>query len=143
MKSLFDLDIDRLSIEIEQYNNNADLWILDKQINNSAGNLALHLCGNLQHFFGAVILKDGYQRDRDFEFKGKNIPKVDLLAEIEKSKIVVLAAIDTLGDEMMSKTYPIEVFGFPMTYNYFVLRLLGHLNYHLGQISYHRRLLTS
>jgi len=30
-----------------------------------------------------------------------------------------------------------------MTTEYFLLHLLGHLNYHLGQISYHRRLLDN
>ncbi len=48
-----------------------------------------------------------------------------------------------MTDEDFAKTYPIEVFGHPMTTEFFLIHLTTHLNYHLGQINYHRRLLSA
>lgn len=140
LQSLFDRDFDRLKKEIEAYEDESMLWLLDGEIANSAGNLVLHLCGNLQHFFGAVILDNGYVRDRESEFGSKHIPKVELLLEVEKSRMAVQQAIGILTEEQLQEPYPLEVFGSEMTYAFFLIHLNGHLNYHLGQMNYHRRL---
>ncbi|MDZ7624548.1 MAG: DinB family protein [Ignavibacteriaceae bacterium] len=110
-------------------------------VKNSAGNLCLHLCGNLQHFIGAVLGNSGYIRNRDAEFSKKNVPIRELVAEIELTAKVVEKALKNLPEEILEKTYPINVFGYEMTTEYFLTHLTTHLNYHLGQINYHRRLL--
>ena len=55
---------------------------------------------------------------------------------------IVISTLANLSDEDFAKTYPIEVFGQPMTTGYFLTHLATHLNYHLGQINYHRRLVA-
>jgi len=40
--------------------------------------LALHICGNLQHFVGAILGNTGYIRERDLEFTQKEYPAVKL-----------------------------------------------------------------
>ena len=46
----------------------------------------------------------------------------------------------SLKAEDLEKPYPLEVLGYPMTTGYFLIHLYGHLNWHLGQVNYHRRL---
>ena len=82
-----------------------------------------------------------YVRDRDAEFASKGTTKADLLADIDAAEKSVKETLEKLSDEDFAKIYPIEVFGQPMTTGYFLTHLATHLNYHLGQINYHRRLL--
>ena len=139
---LYERDLGRLRTEIEQFSDESDLWKTSGEVTNSAGNLCLHLTGNLQHFIGAVLGKSGYARDRDAEFASKNVSRETLLSEIETTTAVVKETIAKLTHDESSATYPIEVFGHPMTTDYFLIHLASHFNYHLGQINYHRRLLA-
>ena len=140
---LYERDLGRLKTEIEQFSDEADLWKTSGQVTNSAGNLCLHLTGNLQHFIGAVLGGSGYERDRDAEFANRNVSRETLLSEIETTTAVVKKTISKLTDKQFSAAYPIEVFGHPMTTDYFLIHLASHFNYHLGQINYHRRLLAT
>ena len=139
---LYDRDLNKLRAEIEQYSDEADLWKTSGKITNSAGNLCLHLTGNLKHFIGAVLGQSGYVRDRDAEFSSGGISKEQLLTDIESTASVLKSTLAKLTDEDFAKVYPIEVFGHPMTTEYFLTHLTTHFNYHLGQINYHRRLLS-
>ena len=47
------------------------LWRGAPGVTNAAGNLALHVAGNLQHFVGACLGKTRYVRNRDAEFSKK------------------------------------------------------------------------
>lgn len=142
LTELYERDLNKLKEEIGLYANEADLWKVGGDITNPAGNLCLHLTGNLNHFFGAVLSENGYVRDRDAEFANKNVPKSDLVAAIDQTKSVVLATLEKLTDEDYAKIYPIEVFGKPMTTGFFLTHLATHFNWHLGHINYHRRLLA-
>jgi len=141
VKSLFTRDLNQLKKEIESYQNEEAIWKIDKDILNSAGNLSLHLVGNINHFIGAILGNSGFVRNRELEFSLKNIPKTELILQIEKTIEVVHSSLDQLSEEDLKKEYPIEALGYPMTTEYFLIHLFGHLNYHLGQINYHRRLL--
>lgn len=141
VKSLFTRDLNQLKKEIESYQNEEAIWKIDKDILNSAGNLSLHLVGNINHFIGAILGNSGYVRNRELEFSLKNIPKTELILQIEKTIEVVHSSLDQLSEEDLKKEYPIQALGYPMTTEYFLIHLFGHLNYHLGQINYHRRLL--
>ena len=139
---LYARDLDKLKTEVEQYADEADLWKISGDITNSAGNLTLHLIGNLKHFIGAVLGNSGFVRDRDAEFSTGGVSREELLAEIDATASVVKSTLERLTDEDLAKTYGIEVFGHPMTTEFFLVHLTTHLNYHLGQINYHRRLLA-
>ncbi len=139
---LYQRDLDKLKTEIEQYSNEADLWKTSGEITNSAGNLTLHLIGNLKHFIGAVLGNSGFVRDRDAEFSTGGVSRDELLAEIDATALVVKSTLEKLTVEDLAQTYGIEVFGHPMTTEFFLVHLTTHLNYHLGQINYHRRLMS-
>jgi len=143
LKELFQRDLEKLTSEIEAYKNEDDLWKIAPGISNSAGNLALHLIGNLKHFLGAVLGKNGYVRNRDGEFNDKGIPKQQLISDLKETQAIVSGVINHLSNDDLEATYPVEVFGKPMKTGYFLIHLYGHLNYHLGQVNYHRRLLSN
>lgn len=141
LKTLFNRDLTSLKREINAYQTEHIIWETDKNINNSAGNLCLHLIGNLNTYIGAEIGKSGYIRDRAFEFSAKNISKSELISKIDETIIVVLQALDQLPESDLDKEYPLLVLDQKTSYGYFLTHLSTHLAYHLGQITYHRRLL--
>ncbi|MBK8503725.1 MAG: DUF1572 family protein [Saprospiraceae bacterium] len=141
LKGLFDRDLNKLKNEINLYKNENNLWKVDKQITNSAGNLCLHLIGNLNTYIGAEIGKTNYIRNRELEFSLKNIPKAELIKNIEKTLVIVTTSLDKLTDEDLGKEYPILVFETKTSTGYFLIHLTTHLAYHIGQINFHRRLL--
>ena len=83
LKILFNRDLKRLRNELEQYNNEADIWEIKGQINNSAGNLCLHLVGNLNTYVGKELGKVDYVRNRELEFSSKNIPRQELIVKLK------------------------------------------------------------
>ncbi len=139
---LYERDLLKLKSEVSQYANEADLWKISGDISNSAGNMTLHLVGNLKHFIGTVLGGTAYVRDRDLEFSDDAVPRDLLIAGILETQSVVKETLAKLSSDDLEKTYPIEVFGRPMSTEYFLVHLATHLNYHLGQINYHRRLLS-
>ncbi|MGW8121984.1 DUF1572 family protein [Roseivirga echinicomitans] len=142
ISELISRDLDRLSVEVAAYSKEENLWITEGEITNSAGNLTLHLCGNLQHFIGAVLGKTGYERNRDFEFAGKNISRDELLIAITETKKVVQETLHRLTESVLYYPFPQRLFNNKeMSTLFFLIHLQGHLNYHLGQINYHRRIL--
>jgi uncharacterized damage-inducible protein DinB len=127
LRKLFLRDLDKLEKEINAYRHESSIWLIDQEILNSAGNLCKHLTGNLKHFIGHILGETGYIRDRE--------------AEIASTKEAINLTFDQLDATKMQLKYPIDVFGHEMTVQYFLFHLMSHLNYHLGQINYHRRLL--
>jgi len=140
LSNLFSRDLTTIKEEIIAYTNEDALWITREGINNSAGNLALHIAGNLQHFFGATLGNTNYVRDRNFEFSGK-VTRQELLDDLEAAEQSILDTLDGMSDEDFEKEYPLQPFGKPVTTGWFFLHLYSHLSYHLGQINYHRRLI--
>jgi uncharacterized damage-inducible protein DinB len=138
---LFERDLQRLKTEIELYKDEDNLWVLKEGISNTAGNLCLHLMGNLNHFIGAALGKTGYVRHRDDEFSLKNIPRQDLITNIENCRLVVKSTLLKLTAEDLAKEFEQKVFDKPVTTEMMLMHLTTHLTYHLGQINYHRRLL--
>lgn len=134
-------DLDVLEKEISLYPTLESIWIVKGEIKNSAGNLTLHLCGNLQHFIGAVLGSSGYVRDREKEFGLKDISAKDLVIEIIRTKEAIKNAFQKIDPSTLDNEYPIKVFADVMTTQYFLIHLSSHLSYHLGQVNYHRRLI--
>ncbi|WP_264564296.1 DinB family protein [Flavobacterium sp. N3904] len=143
VKNLFNRDLNKLKKEIESYQNENKIWCIEKEISNSAGNLCLHLIGNLNTYIGAEIGKTNYIRYRELEFSQKDISQIELLAKIESTKQTVSDALELLADEDLKKEYPLLVFETKTSTEFLLIHLTTHLAYHLGQINYHRRLLDN
>ena len=142
LNALFQRDIRRVVRELQAFEKEEDLWSLPCEVTNSAGTLGLHLAGNLRHFIGAVLGNSGYDRNRHAEFSTKDIPVEEIITQLELAASDVRNVLDSITEDQLRETYPLEVFGEPMTTIFFLVHLQGHLNYHLGQISYLRKVLT-
>jgi len=141
LRTLFNRDLTRLRSEIEQYKNEADIWRVGGQIKNSAGNLCLHLVGNLNTYIGKELGKTGYIRNRDLEFSLKDVPRKELLEKIDNTIAMINHTFESLDEKAMEAEYPILVFDQMTSTEYLLVHLTTHLTYHLGQINYHRRLI--
>ncbi len=141
LTELFERDLQKLKMEIGLYKDEDNLWLVKEGISNSAGNLCLHLLGNLNHFIGATLGNTGYIRHREDEFSLKNIPRQDIVMNIENCMLIVMGTLLKLTDADLEKEFPLEKHGTIVSTKDMLLHLFGHLSYHLGQINYHRRLL--
>jgi len=128
--------------EIERYPDDATVWRAVPGIPNTAGTLALHLAGNLQHFLGAALAGDGYVRDRDAEFSRRDVPRDELLAEVDRAREAVAVGMDALTDDALAGEYPEAIGGRTFVTADMLVHLAAHLAYHLGQLDYHRRIVT-
>ncbi|MCA9726113.1 MAG: DinB family protein [Candidatus Eisenbacteria bacterium] len=133
--------LDRLRAEIEAFSDESALWVRRNEVNNPAGNLCLHLAGNLQHFIGAQLGGTGYVRDRDREFRAEGVSRAELLAGIERARTVVDTVLRQISDTDLGRTVEVPISPEPQSLARWLGWLLSHLSYHVGQISYHRRLL--
>ena len=143
LKDLFIRDLKRLKKEIESYSSQSSMWQIQGDIFNSAGNLCLHLIGNLKHFIGRGLADTDYVRDRNFEFSGKDVSKEGMLKDIEETIEVVEQGFDAISDDDLMKPFPIVIWEEEKSMIFTLIHLYGHMNYHLGQINYHRRLLDT
>lgn len=138
---LFKRDLKKLKLEVSTYKNENNLWVLENHIYNTAGNLCLHIVGNLNHFVGSVLGNTGYVRMRDLEFSLKDIPKETLIKQVDDTILMIEKTLSNLTLDKLDEQYPLMVFKEPMTTEFFLAHLTTHLSYHLGQINYHRRLI--
>ncbi|PCH96536.1 MAG: DinB superfamily protein [Bacteroidetes bacterium] len=140
LKEIFTRDLNKLKEEINVYPDEESIWRTDKEVNNSGGNLCLHLIGNLKHFIGAVLGNSGFVRDRDSEFNDKDVPRSEVIRGIDETIEIVNSTLDSLSADDLNKTFPIDVLRENMSTEFFLTHLATHLGYHLGQVSYHRRM---
>ena len=143
LKELLIRDLQKLKQEIEAYQNEEKLWYTEKGISNAAGNLCLHLVGNLNAYIGAEYGKTGYVRNRPNEFALKNVSRAELVDQIEKTIIMIGETFGMITEDQLNENYPAEIVLKNASTQHFFVHLAMHLGYHLGQINYHRRLLDN
>ena len=143
LRNVFLKDLEKLKEEIGLYRNEANLWRIEKDIANSAGNLCLHLVGNLNYFIGTTIGKTGYVRNREQEFSLKNIQQKELVNMVGDTIAMLDKVMKSMTDEQLKEEYPLLVLKEKTSTGYFLFHLSSHLGYHLGQINYHRRLIDT
>jgi uncharacterized damage-inducible protein DinB len=134
-------ELGALAREVEAYPDEDALWRRVPGITNSGGTLARHLAGNIQHFVGAVLGDTGYVRDREAEFS-QRVDRATLLAEIEAARRAVETVLTELAAERLEADFPAPVAKRTVRTGDFLLHLVSHFAYHLGQVDYHRRMVT-
>lgn len=142
LKELFRRDLNKLKQEILAYQEEAMMWTVAGDIKNSGGNLCLHILGNLNAYIGIGLAQTNYVRHRDLEFSQKDIPCNQLLKSIDQTIEVVIQGLDNITPEQLNDDFPIIIWDQATEMQFTLIHLHGHLTYHLGQINYHRRLLT-
>lgn len=131
-----------LGRELDAYPTDADVWRQPPGLPNSAGTLALHAAGNLRHFVGAVLGGDAYVRDRDAEFSARGVSRAELRAALEAAAEVVARVVPSLEAAVLAAPFPVPVANRRVRTDEFLVHLATHLAYHLGQVDYHRRIVT-
>ncbi|MBC7557682.1 MAG: DUF1572 family protein [Chryseobacterium sp.] len=117
------------------------MWRTEEGISNSAGNLILHIIGNLRAFISIPLANISYMRERELEFCQKNISKIWLLENIDIAAEEIKTAFNNIDDSLSDEDYLFLIGPNQFTYHLALVHLYGHLSYHLGQINYYRRLL--
>jgi hypothetical protein len=140
--ALLDRELATLQREIEAYPSDASLWVQPVGIPNPGGILAHHLTGNLRHFIGARLGGSGYVRDRAAEFSRRDLTRAELVHLVEEARGEVRMALGSLDRGALDAEYPEALRDHRFTTRDFLAHLLSHLAYHLGQIDYHRRMVT-
>lgn len=136
---VFDRDIEQIKNEMALFQQEDNIWKTTGSIKNSAGNLCLHLAGNLNTYIGRNLGGYDYIRDREAEFYLKNVPRQEMIHQTGLLKERVLATLSQMDEDNLAERYVEDVMGYPMTNGFFLVHLTGHLSYHLGQINYIRR----
>lgn len=140
ISEVIDRDLSIVIEELKKYNSEDNMWLNPDGINNPTGTLALHLAGNLQHFIGTVLGNSGYKRNRNLEFSRRDVSREELISELTNTRKVVKETLAKLTDSQLDENYPLLFPDKTVSMQFILIHLAGHLNYHLGQINYLRRL---
>lgn len=135
-------DLDTLEDQLRRYPDEEQIWAQLGEIPNSAGTLALHLTGNIQHYIGAVLGGSGYVRDRPGEFADRGVPKAELLTRIDAARAAVQECLGNLEPGRLDERFPVPIGGASLPIGRQLLHFATHFAYHLGQLDYHRRVVT-
>jgi DinB family protein len=135
-------ELKTLERELGAYPTEAQIWELPAGLPNSAGTLALHAAGNLQHFVGAVLGGSSYVRDRDAEFSKRAVPRAELIEDLQRAERAVRDTLTTLDPARFAEPYPLPVANRRVNTGEFITHLAVHLAYHAGQLDFHRRIVT-
>lgn len=142
LRALFARDLASVDAQVAAYPDDESLWLRPPGISNPGGNLVLHIAGNLRHFLGATLGGTAYVRDRDGEFSKRGLTRDELRAEVRAAMADVDSALSGLGADQLESPYPLAIMERRLRTIDFLTHLAAHLTYHLGQLDYHRRLLT-
>lgn len=142
LEMLYLREVATLERELDLYPDDKSVWKELPGLPNSGGTLFLHLSGSLQHFFGAVLGKSGYVRDRAAEFSKRDVPRSEIKQELSRAEQGVRAGFANLTEERLEQVFPAQYADVEVSTRLTLLQFLSHLAYHLGQIDYHRRVVT-
>ena len=133
-------ELDGLGREVGLFPDNRQLWVTPVGVSNSAGNLALHVAGNLQHFVGAILGGTGYVRDRDSEFATRTGTRAQVQHELQVAAQAVESALTRMDTAALQRPMPGAPNGLTIRTDLFLLHLVSHTAFHLGQAGYVRRI---
>jgi hypothetical protein len=141
LANFYERDIRKLIEEINLFKNEENIWKTEGAVKNSAGNLVLHLIGGTNYLIGTTLAKTGYVRNRDLEFSRKGVARNELVAQLDELILTINKTLNGFTADEMQAEYPVVFDGEKRSNSYLLVQLLAHLNYHLGQVNYLRRIL--
>jgi uncharacterized damage-inducible protein DinB len=128
--------------EITLFPDDETPWRVLPGVTNAAGNLALHVAGNLQHFFGAALGQTSYVRNRELEFATRSGTREQLTRELRAAIHVVQSTLGRMDASALDRPMPGVPGELHARAGLFLLHLVAHTAFHLGQAGYLRRMLT-
>jgi uncharacterized damage-inducible protein DinB len=110
-----------------------DIWWRPNAASNSAGNLVLHLSGNVRQWIISGLGNEEDLRDRDREFSEHGpISRRSLIALIRKTVEEACSVLGHLSEDSLGRIYDIQ--GFRVSGMYAVSHVVDHFAYHTGQM---------
>jgi hypothetical protein len=134
-------ELETFKREINAFTSDNGPWAPRPGVANTAGTLALHCAGNIQHFIGAKLAGTDYVRQRDLEFSRRDVPRAEIVAELDRA-IQAVHLLEKKRDVDLPSVFPDPFGGKQVSTDAMLVHLAIHLGYHLGQADYHRRLTT-
>jgi len=141
LATFYERDIRKLIEEVNLFSNEDNLWRTYGSVKNTSGNLVLHIIGGLNYLVGTQLAQTGYVRNREQEFTSKGVKRENLVGGLEELIPMIKKTLNAFTQEDMEAEYPLIFDDMKVSNSYVLLQLLLHLNYHLGQVNYLRRIL--
>ena len=138
LANFYQRDIGKLVEELNLFRNEENLWKIHGSVKKPCGNLALHIIGGMNFLIGNTLAQTGYVRNRDQEFSEKNVERKEIVTQLEALIPFISKTISAVD---MEAEYPLMFDDAKRTNGYVLTQLALHLNYHLGQVNYLRRIL--
>lgn len=140
LAATFARELDRMADQIDAYASDDAIWTTHGAQKNSPGTLAVHTVGGLLHFVDAGLGGSDYVRDRDFEFRERDVTRADVIARLRACRDAIVPVLESLDDETLAAPYPGPL---PpalqgLSTRAFLLTMVWHLGWHTGHIYYHR-----
>ena len=86
-----------------------EIWWRPNAASNSAGNLVLHLCGNVRQWIIAGLGGAAFKRERDLEFAERGpIPRKELVTRLRRTVRDAGRVIPKLTDESLARKFRIQ-----------------------------------
>jgi uncharacterized damage-inducible protein DinB len=134
-------DLEGLQREVAWFPDDQSLWATAGGVTNSAGNLALHVAGNIQHFIGHEMGGLPFERDRDAEFGRRQGSRDEIVEQVRRAIVAVTTALPQLDEQQLAARFDAHA-GVSVTTQRFLLHLCTHTAFHVGQVGYLRRIVT-
>ena len=132
LANFYERDLRKLIEEINLFKREQNLWRTYGSVK------ILHIIGGSNYLIGNKLAHTGYVRDRDQEFIKKGLAREALVVQLEQ---LILLIKKTLNELDMDAEYPMMFDDAIRSNGYVLTQLALHLNYHLGQVNYLRRVL--
>ena len=142
LRLLLTRELEGFRREVAQHADDEALWRTAPGVTNAVGNLALHVAGNLQHFVGALLGDTGFVRNRDAEFATRAGTRADVDRALASTIDAVRQTLTGMTDAELEQPMPGTPNGLRTTRGRFLMHLVAHAAFHLGQAGYARRMLT-
>lgn len=139
---LFARDLARWRQQVEAFPDTASLWRTAGGFTNPAGTLALHVEGNLREYVGRQLGRIPYARNRDLEFRARDVERPEILDRLTSLAEAIPAVVAALTPAQLDADFPEPYDGLTLSARQFLVHLFGHANYHLGQVDALRRVVT-
>lgn len=118
-----------------QFLSEEEIWWRPNNASNAAGNIVLHLCGNIRQWVISGLGGEPDVRAREAEFSERGpISRDVLVRQLEATVGDACEIIDGLSAETLLQQFRIQ--GYDVSGLAAVLRVYEHFAYHVGQIMY-------
>lgn len=111
-----------------------EIWWRPNPASNSAGNLVLHLCGNVRQWIISGLGGAPDKRQRDLEFSDGPVARRELVTRLRRTVRDAFRVLVKLSDDSLARTYSIQ--GYHVSGLDAVFHVTEHFGYHTGQIIY-------